>query len=191
MDPVTPTGGSDGYQWLVLGYPEPTWAETRMVEAEPFFRHVVHEGLARAGRADLMADLCRDWQVFDAGETTWPECGTGGTRCHGVVIDSDVGPRHPHARHLHPPSPATRRCGWTRTWVTSSGHGPWCRPHTGRSRWRPVPTARWRSTVRSPWCVADPDVNSRSSVLTSGSNRSPAAQGIELPFRQTLQQLSM
>lgn len=85
MDPVTPTGGSDGYHWLVLGYPEPTWdAEEQMVEAEPFFRYVVHEGLARAGRAELIADLCRDWQVFlDAGETTWPECWTGGTRCHG------------------------------------------------------------------------------------------------------------
>ena len=85
MDPVTPTGGSDGYHHLVLGYPEPTWdAETEMVEAEPFFRHVLHEGLARAGRADLIAELCRDWRVFlDAGETTWPECWTGGTRCHG------------------------------------------------------------------------------------------------------------
>ena len=85
MDPVTPTGGSDGYHHLVLGYPEPTWdAGTEMVEAEPFFRYVVHEGLARAGRADLIAELCRDWQVFlDAGETTWPECWTGGTRCHG------------------------------------------------------------------------------------------------------------
>ncbi len=85
MDPVTPTGGSDGYHHLVLGYPEPTWdAETQMVETEPFFRYVLHEGLARAGRADLIADLCRDWQVFlDAGETSWPECWTGGTRCHG------------------------------------------------------------------------------------------------------------
>jgi hypothetical protein len=85
MDPVTPTGGSDGYWHLVLGYPEPTWdPETQVVEAEPFFRYVLHEGLARAGRADLVADLCRDWQVFlDAGETTWPECWTGGTRCHG------------------------------------------------------------------------------------------------------------
>ena len=85
MDPVTPTGGSDGYHHLVLGYPEPTWdAQTQMVETEPFFRYVLHEGLARAGRADLIADLCRDWQVFlDAGETSWPECWTGGTRCHG------------------------------------------------------------------------------------------------------------
>ncbi|MCD9622414.1 family 78 glycoside hydrolase catalytic domain [Rhabdothermincola salaria] len=85
MDPVTPTGGSTGYVHLMMGYPPPEWdAETMMVEAEPFFRYVVHEGLARAGRADLIADLCRDWKVFlDVGETTWPECWTGGTRCHG------------------------------------------------------------------------------------------------------------
>ena len=85
MDPVTPTGGSTGYQYMLTGYPAPEWdAETQMVEAEPFFRFVVHAGLARAGRADLVADLCRDWKVFlDAGETSWPECWTGGTRCHG------------------------------------------------------------------------------------------------------------
>lgn len=85
MDPVTPTGGSTGYQYMLSGYPAPEWdAETQMVEAEPFFRFVVHAGLARAGRADLVADLCRDWKVFlDAGETSWPECWTGGTRCHG------------------------------------------------------------------------------------------------------------
>lgn len=85
MDPVTPTGGSTGYGYMLTGYPEPEWdVESQMVEAEPFFRFVVHAGLARAGRADLLAELCRDWQVFlDAGETTWPECWTGGTRCHG------------------------------------------------------------------------------------------------------------
>jgi hypothetical protein len=70
---------------MLSGYPEPEWdVENQMVEAEPFFRFVVHDGLARAGRADLIADLCRDWNVFlEAGETTWPECWTGGTRCHG------------------------------------------------------------------------------------------------------------
>jgi len=85
MDPVTVTGGSTGFVHLVTGYPEPDWdVDEQMVAAEPFFRYVVHDGLARAGRADLIADLCRDWQVFvDRGETTWPECWTGGTRCHG------------------------------------------------------------------------------------------------------------
>jgi alpha-L-rhamnosidase len=85
MDPVTVDGGSTGFVYLVTGYPEPVWdVEEEMVEAQPFFRYVLHDGLARAGRADLIADLCRDWVVFlDAGETSWPECWTGGTRCHG------------------------------------------------------------------------------------------------------------
>ena len=85
MDPVTVEGGSTGFIYLTTGYPEPEWdVDLQMVAAEPFFRYVVHDGLARAGRADLVAGACRDWQVFlDAGETTWPECWTGGTRCHG------------------------------------------------------------------------------------------------------------
>lgn len=85
MNPVTPTGGSTGYGYMLTGYPEPEWdVETQMVEAEPFFRFVVHDGLVRAGRADLIADLCRDWKFFlDTGESTWPECWIGGTRCHG------------------------------------------------------------------------------------------------------------
>ncbi len=85
MDTVTAEGGSTGFVHLVAGYPEPDWdTASQMVEAEPFFRYVLHDGLARAGRADLVAGLCRDWAVFlDAGETTWPECWVGGTRCHG------------------------------------------------------------------------------------------------------------
>jgi len=85
MDTVTVDGGSTGHLYLATGYPEPDWdVETRMVACEPFFRYVLHDGLARAGRADLIADQCRDWIVFlDAGETSWPECWNGGTRCHG------------------------------------------------------------------------------------------------------------
>ncbi len=85
MDTVTVQGGSSGFTHLVTGYPEPEWdVEEQMVEAEPFFRYVLHDGLARAGRADLVAERCRDWTVFlDAGETTWPECWVGGTHCHG------------------------------------------------------------------------------------------------------------
>jgi hypothetical protein len=70
---------------LVRGYPEPAWdASTKHVAAEPFFRYVVHDALACAGRADLVADACRDWKMFlDAGENTWPETWHGGTHCHG------------------------------------------------------------------------------------------------------------
>ncbi|MFM7757068.1 MAG: family 78 glycoside hydrolase catalytic domain [Actinomycetota bacterium] len=85
MDSVTVDGGSVGFVHLTAGYPPPTWdVEREMVEAQPFFRYVVHDGVVRAGRPDLIVGLCRDWQVFvDAGETSWPECWTGGTRCHG------------------------------------------------------------------------------------------------------------
>lgn len=85
MDTVTVEGQSSGAIHLATGYPEPDWdIDAQMVEAQPFFRYVVHDGLARAGRADLVAGLCRDWQRFvDRGETTWPECWAGGTRCHG------------------------------------------------------------------------------------------------------------
>lgn len=85
MDSVTVDGGSTGFVHLTTGYPPPSWdVDYQMVEAQPFFRYIVHDGLARAGRADLISDLCRDWKVFlDAGQSTWPECWTGGTRCHG------------------------------------------------------------------------------------------------------------
>ena len=70
---------------LVRGNPEPTWDTTsKVLEAQPFFRYVVHDALAMTGRADAVVDLCRDWQVFlERGETTWPEAWAGGTHCHG------------------------------------------------------------------------------------------------------------
>jgi len=69
---------------LVAGNPPPHWdVHAQVLEAQPFFRYVVHDALAEAGRADLVADACRDWKVFlDAGETSWPETWAGGTHCH-------------------------------------------------------------------------------------------------------------
>lgn len=85
MDTVTVEGQQSGAMHMALGYPEPDWdVERQMVECEPFFRYVVHDALAAAGRADLVAERCRDWMRFvDRGETSWPECWAGGTRCHG------------------------------------------------------------------------------------------------------------
>lgn len=85
MDTVTVEGQQSGAMYLAIGYPEPDWdVERQMVESEPFFRYVVHDALAVAGRADLVVEGCRDWMRFvDRGETTWPECWAGGTRCHG------------------------------------------------------------------------------------------------------------
>ena len=86
MDRLTVEGDGQGFVYLMNGYPkDPPWnALDQMVEGEPFFQYVVHDALAKAGRADLIADQCRNWGMFiDAGETTWPECWSGGTRCHG------------------------------------------------------------------------------------------------------------
>ena len=85
MDTATVERANSGQAYLAFGYPEPDWdVDGQMVACEPFFRYVLHDGLARAGRADLIVDQCRDWQVFvDAGETSWPENWNGGTRCHG------------------------------------------------------------------------------------------------------------
>ncbi|MDG2027615.1 MAG: alpha-L-rhamnosidase N-terminal domain-containing protein [Acidimicrobiales bacterium] len=85
MDTVNVEGQSSGAMYMALGAPEPDWeVERQMVECEPFFRYVVHDALALAGRADLVEDACRDWMRFvDRGESSWPECWAGGTRCHG------------------------------------------------------------------------------------------------------------
>jgi hypothetical protein len=133
MDSVTVDGGSTGFVHLVTGYPEPVWdVEEQMVEAEPFFRYVVHDGLARAGRADLIAGLCRDWQVFvDAGESSWPECWTGGTRCHGwsstpsrdlIVHTLGITPAEPGYASVRV-VPALGDLEWARA-VVPSPHGP-------------------------------------------------------------------
>ena len=86
MDRLTVDGDGQGFVYLMNGFPvDPPWdVENQMVEAEPFFQYVVHDAMVAAGRADLVVESCRLWQVFvDAGETTWPECWVGGTRCHG------------------------------------------------------------------------------------------------------------
>ena len=103
-----------------------------MVEAEPFFRYVLHDGLARAGRADLIADLCRDWRVFlDSGETTWPECWVGGTRCHGwsstptrdlIVHTLGISPAEPGYAAVRV-QPALGGLEWARATVPTP-HGP-------------------------------------------------------------------
>ncbi len=133
MDPLTADGAADGFIHLVNGYPDPDWdVDEQMVEAQPFFRYVVHDGLARAGRADLITGLCRDWSVFlDAGETTWPECWQGGTRCHGwsstpsrdlVVHTLGITPAEPGYAAVRV-APALGDLEWARA-VVPSPHGP-------------------------------------------------------------------
>jgi hypothetical protein len=75
----------DGITYLFTGQPSPWWDVRRqVVAAQPFFRYAVHDALAEAGRADLVADQCRDWtRLLDRCDTTLSETWFGGTHCHG------------------------------------------------------------------------------------------------------------
>lgn len=133
MDTATVEQANSGQAHLAFGYPEPDWdVGEQMVACEPFFRYVLHDGLARAGRADLIADQCRDWQVFvDAGETSWPENWNGGTRCHGwsstptrdlIVHVLGITPAEPGFAAVRV-APALGDLAWARATVPSP-HGP-------------------------------------------------------------------
>ena len=76
-----PVGGA----YLRQGHPPPWWdVERQVVRAQPFFRYVVHDALAAAGRADLIAAQCRDWTVLlERCPTSWSETWFGGTTSHG------------------------------------------------------------------------------------------------------------
>jgi hypothetical protein len=80
-----PGEGGIGGPYLLLGPPEPWWdVETAVVAAQPFFRYVVHDALALAGRADLVAAACLDWgELLDRCPTSFSETWFGGTTCHG------------------------------------------------------------------------------------------------------------
>jgi alpha-L-rhamnosidase len=57
--------------------------ETEVVSAQPFFSYVVHDAVARAGRADRLPDLLRRWGVFlQNGYDTFGECWGWGTPVH-------------------------------------------------------------------------------------------------------------
>lgn len=64
---------------------QPWWdVDRQVVRAQPFFRYVVHDALEQAGRADLVASLCRDWEwLLQRCDSTWGETWYGGTHCHG------------------------------------------------------------------------------------------------------------
>lgn len=74
-----------GGVYLFQGHPDPWWdTERQVVRAQPFFRYVVHDALAAAGRADLLSDLLLDWEDLLARcATSFGETWYGGTRCHG------------------------------------------------------------------------------------------------------------
>ena len=66
------------------GPPPPHWdVHDRIVKAQPGFRPVVHDALARAGRPDLIAGACRDWsRLLRRCGTSFGETWTAGTSSH-------------------------------------------------------------------------------------------------------------
>lgn len=74
-----------GGAYLTSARPEPWWdVGAQVVRAQPFFRYVVHDALVAAGRADLVAAACREWEVLlDRCPTSWSETWFGGTVSHG------------------------------------------------------------------------------------------------------------
>lgn len=66
--------------------PPPWWdVQRQVVRAQPFFRYVVHDALAAAGRADMIAGQLLDWDRWAMRRcaTSWTECWAGGTVSHG------------------------------------------------------------------------------------------------------------
>jgi len=58
--------------------------EREIVLAQPFFSYVVHDAVARAGRAELLTELVRRWDQFLVdGYDTFGECWGWGTPVHG------------------------------------------------------------------------------------------------------------
>ena len=86
-DAAGPSGGTP-----VWRRDEPDWdTERRVVGAQPFFRTVVHEAVARLG-GDLLP-LYRDWdRLLAAGPSALRECWEGGSYCHGwsATVARDV-----------------------------------------------------------------------------------------------------
>jgi len=82
-DPGTET--DLGGVYMYVGHPEPWWDTHRqIVRAQPFFRYVVHDALAEAGRGDLLSRMLLDWQwLLDRCHTSFGETWYGGTTCHG------------------------------------------------------------------------------------------------------------
>jgi hypothetical protein len=79
-------GSETGVGTYIGAPPPPPWwdVDSQVVRAQPFFRYVVHDALAIAGRSGLIAHLCLDWCVaLERSATSWTETWYGGTVSHG------------------------------------------------------------------------------------------------------------
>jgi alpha-L-rhamnosidase len=69
----------------LFGRPPAPWWDIKhdIVAAQPFYRYVVHDAVAAAGRSDLIAGLCRDWQrLLMRDAYTLSEVWSAGSHCH-------------------------------------------------------------------------------------------------------------
>jgi alpha-L-rhamnosidase len=73
-----------GSAYLFGRPPAPWWnIAGDIVAAQPFYRYVVHDALAAAGRADLIPRACRDWQrLLKRDNFTLSEVWSAGSHCH-------------------------------------------------------------------------------------------------------------
>lgn len=74
-----------GFEMLLQTLPSPWWnTREQMVMTQPFYRYVVHDALAQAGRADLILDSLQDWQrLLDRCDTSFAETFWSGTVAQG------------------------------------------------------------------------------------------------------------
>lgn len=79
-DQLGPTAGSP-----VSERSEPDWdTESLVIGAQPFFRSVVHDAIARLGGQDELMRLYADWiPLVESGPTALRECWEGGSFAHG------------------------------------------------------------------------------------------------------------
>ena len=74
-----------GAEMMLPSLPDPWWeTERQLVLTQPFFRYVVHDALAAAGRSDLVLDSLRDWQhLLDRWPSSFGETFWGGSLAQG------------------------------------------------------------------------------------------------------------
>ena len=128
------TGGYDHERFAeqMRGIPPIDWdTEQEMVIAEPFFSYVVHDAVARAGRAELLMDLVRRWEEFLVdGYDTFGECWGWGTPVHGWSSTPTARPdlvrawRHTSRAGIPP------RTGSASAWTAARGR--WCSTNAAR-----------------------------------------------------------
>jgi hypothetical protein len=123
--PSTEAADADvGGVYLLTGPPPPWWdTANQIVRAQPFFRYVVHDALALAGRADLISSQCRDWvALLERSATSWSETWYSGTVSHGWSST----PTRDLVQHVLGVTPAVPGFGIARV-APALGHLDWAR----------------------------------------------------------------